>query len=122
MGPVEAGVKVVSHHLAPVVDAGGEGVKISRQRLVGCECAVRLPKSGYVVCAISAADFPSDLAPVVNDEGDIGTCTSEVLKHEGSVVFPHYGVRRCDAASRVAYRLALIVDAECDPICIAAYM
>src|SRR2546427_8418748 len=40
--------------------------------------------------------------------------TSEVLKHEGSVVFPHYGMRRCDAASRVAYRLALIVDAECD--------
>jgi hypothetical protein len=49
---------------------------------------------GYVGCAIRAADFPNDLAPVVNGEGEIGACTSEVLKHEGSVVFPHYGVRR----------------------------
>src|ERR1700731_1798956 len=48
VGPVEAGVKVVSHHLAPVVDAGGEGGKISRQNAEVCECAVRLPKSGYV--------------------------------------------------------------------------
>src|SRR5580700_2667270 len=31
VGPVERGVKVISHHLAPVVDAGGKGGKISRQ-------------------------------------------------------------------------------------------
>src|SRR5271167_3970522 len=94
---------------------------ISRQNAEVCECAVRLPESGYVGCVISAADFPSNLAPVVNDVGDVGTCTSEVLKHEGSVVFPHHGVRRCDAASRVAYGLALIVDAERDPVWIATH-
>src|SRR5271154_3595497 len=88
---------------------------------MGCECAVRLPKSGYVVCVISAADFPTNLATVVNDEGDIGTGASEVLKLDGSVVFPHYSVRRCDAASRVAHGIALIVDAERDSVQIATH-
>ncbi len=47
-GPVEARVKGASHHLALAVDAGGAGGKISRQNAEDCECAVRLPKSGYV--------------------------------------------------------------------------
>jgi len=47
--------------LAPVVDAGGEGGKISRQNAEVCECTVRLPKSGYVGCAISAPDFAGNL-------------------------------------------------------------
>ena len=52
VGPVVVGVNCASHHLAPVVDAGGEGGKISRQNALArmliedCECAVRLPKSG----------------------------------------------------------------------------
>jgi hypothetical protein len=31
MGPVEVGVPVASHHLAPVVDAAGFAAKISRR-------------------------------------------------------------------------------------------
>src|SRR5579859_816708 len=121
MGPVVAGVNVVSHHLAQVVDACGEGGNISRQNAEDCECAIRLPKSGYEGCAINAADFPNNLAQVVNGEGEIGACMSGVLKHEGSVVFPHYGVNRCGAASRVAYGSALIVDPVCETIWIGTY-
>src|SRR5262245_43618070 len=46
---------------------------------------------------------------------------SEVRKREGSAVFPPYGLMRSGAGSRVAYGLALIVDAECDPVWIAAH-
>src|SRR5215469_14760329 len=45
MGPVEVGIPGASHHLAPVVDASGDGGKISRQSFEICECAV-LPKRG----------------------------------------------------------------------------
>src|SRR5215471_13501316 len=106
VGPVIAGVNTVSHHLAQVVDAGGEGGNISRQNADDCECAVRLPKSGYEGCAVSAADSPNNLAQVVKGEGPIGTRNSQVRKREGSSVLPHYGVLRCEAASRVAYGLA----------------
>src|SRR5579864_3401713 len=121
VGPVEVGVKVVSYHLASVVDAGSEGGKISRQNAEDCKCAVRLPKSGYVGGAIRAADFSSNLAQVVNDVGHIGFCASEVLKDEGSAVFPHYSVRREATVSRVAYGLALIVDPECETVWIGTY-
>src|SRR5262249_10345441 len=80
VGPVVAGVKGASHHLAQVVDAGGEGGMISRQSAEDCECAVRLPKSGDAGCAVSFADLPNHLAQVVNGVGDIGTCNSQVLK------------------------------------------
>jgi len=40
VGPVEAGVPGASHHLAPVVDAGGYGGNISRQSAEVCECVV----------------------------------------------------------------------------------
>src|SRR5277367_6588666 len=108
MGPVEIGVKGVSHHLAPIVDASGKGGKISRQNADACDCAVRavLPNRGIEGCAVSSADLPGDLAAVVDGVAEIGTCTSEILKHEGGVVFPHYGVDRGGAVSRVAYRLA----------------
>src|SRR5262249_51794598 len=95
---------------------GGEGGMISRQSAEDCECAVRLPKSGDAGCAVSFADLPNHLAQVVNGVGDIGTCNSQVLKREGSAVLPHYGVLRCDAGSRVAHRLAFIVDPECGPV------
>src|SRR6202167_1849819 len=108
VGPVEIGVKVVSHHLGPAVDAGGKCGKISRQNADACDCAVRAvePNRGIEGCAVSSADLPGDLAAIVNGVAEIGTCTSEILKHEGSLIFPHYGVDRCGAVSRVAYRLA----------------
>src|ERR1700691_6237692 len=43
-GPVEFGVQGASHHLAPVVDAGGEGRSISRRSAEVCDwtiCAVQ---------------------------------------------------------------------------------
>src|ERR1700691_3190144 len=116
--PVEIGVKVVSDHLAPVVDAGGKRGKISRQSAEVFDCAVRagLPNRGIEGCAVSSADLPGDLAAVANGVGEIGTCASEILKHEGSLVFPHYGVSRCGAVSRVAYGVALIVNPVCETV------
>src|ERR1700683_1265465 len=123
VGPVKTGVKVVSHHLAPVVDAGGKGGKISRQNAKTCDCAVGAvqPSRGIESCAVGSADLPGDLAAVVNGVAEIGTCTSEILKHERSVVFPHYRVYRCGAASRVAYGLASIVNPECDTVWIVTH-
>src|SRR5215468_972105 len=118
MGPVESGVKGASHHLAPAVDAGGKGGKISRQSTEDCECAV-LPKSGCEGCAVRAADLANNLALVVNGVADIGTCMSSVRKRVGSAVFPHYGVLRCEAVSRVAHGLAWIVDPKCGPVWIS---
>src|SRR5215831_19842751 len=51
MRPVEAGVQGASYHLAPAVDAGGPGGKISRQSAEVCDCAV-LPKNGKEGCAV----------------------------------------------------------------------
>src|SRR6267378_4481589 len=59
------------------------------------------------------------LALVVNALG--GSAKSEVLKLNGSVVFPRYGVNRTGAVSRAAYGVALIVDRECDPVWIAIH-
>src|SRR5215813_11086020 len=120
MRPVEAGVQGASYHLAPAVDAGGPGGKISRQSAEVCDCAV-LPKNGKEGCAVSAATSPNNLALVVNAGGDIGTRMSEVRKREGSAVFPQYGVNRCGTGSRVTYGPALIVDGECDPVWIASH-
>ena len=105
--------------LMPVAKAGG----IPRQNAEVCDCAVRavLPNRGVEGCAVSTADLPGDLALVANGVAEIGTCTSEILKHEGSVVFPHYGVRRCGAGSRVAYGLASIVNPECDTVWIVSH-
>src|ERR1700693_5366766 len=64
MGPVEVGVPGASHHLALAVDAAGQGAKISRQSAEVCDCAV-LPKSAIDGCAVSAGDFPNNLALVV---------------------------------------------------------
>ena len=117
VGPVEAGVPGASHHLAPVVDAGGYGGNISRQSAEVCECVV-LPKRAILGCAVSTADCPNNLAPVVIAIGD--SASSELRKRGGSAVFPRYGVnRRTAAGSRVAYGLALIVDPKCVPVWIA---
>ena len=121
VGPIVAGVNVVSHHLAPVVDAGSEGGSISRQKAEDGERAVRLPKRGYEGAAISAADFPDSLPPVVNGEGEIGSGTSKILKHGDRIVSPDHGVARKEAVSRVAYGLAAIVDAVCETIWIGTY-
>ena len=83
--PVEAGVQGASHDLSPAVDAGGYGGKISRQSAEVCECAV-LPKSGKYGCVVSTVNYPSNLALLVNALG--GSVSSEVLKRNGSVVFP----------------------------------
>jgi hypothetical protein len=117
--PVEGGVQGASYHLALVVDAAGYGGKISRQSLEVCECAVP-PKRGVEGCAVSAGDFPNNLALVVNAESE--TTSSEVSKGQGSAVFfPQYGVKRCGAGSRVAYGLTLIVDGVRFPIWIATH-
>jgi|SRR5580700_5280273 hypothetical protein len=77
MGPAEAGVQGASHYLAAVVDAGAYGGKISRQSAEVCEYAV-LPKRGIFGCVVSTADYPNNLALVVNALG--GSASSEVLK------------------------------------------
>src|SRR6202050_3170865 len=111
VGPVASGVKGVSHHLALVVDAGGKGGNVSRQKAAeGFDCIV-LPKSGQG-CAVRVNGLPNNLAVAVNGVG-YGVWISEVRKRGGSVVFPHNGVIHCGAGSRVAYDLTLIVDADC---------
>ena len=101
-------IKVASHHLALVVDAGGKCGSISRQKAQVCDSAV--------CCQRAAKRWPSaaiktdDLAAVIN--GVCGTGTLNQLKRVGIVVFPHYGAS-CRAGSRVAYGLASIVDPEC---------
>src|SRR5260370_9641493 len=118
MREVEASGQGASYHLAPVVDAGGYGGMISRQSAEVCDHTV-LPKYGNEGCAVSAATLPNNLAPVVNAVGDIGTRGSEARKREGSSVFPQHGVMRSDAVSRVAYDLALLIDALRLPVWIA---
>src|SRR5215469_14717087 len=123
-GQAECGVQDqgASYHLAPVVDAGGPGERISQSAEVfDCAVCAVWPKSGNEGSAVRAADSPNNLAPVVNAGGPIGTRMSEVSKREGSAVFPQYGVNRCGAGSRVAYGLALIVDRECLPVWIATH-
>src|SRR6267154_2698469 len=121
MRPVEAGVVGASYHLAPVVDAGGYSAKISRQSLEVCNCAV-LPKNGQAGCTVRAATLPNNLAPIVNGPGDVGTLDRpEARKGEGIAVFPHYGVKRRGAVSRVAYGLAPLVDALRLRVWIATY-
>src|SRR5215469_5008416 len=98
MRPVETRVQGASHHLAPVVDAGGYSAKLA--------------------CAVSAADYPNNLAVVVNALGN--RASSEVRKRGGRAVFPQYGANnRLGAVLRVAYGLALIVDRECESVWIA---
>src|SRR5260370_2286698 len=109
MRPVEAGVQGASYHLAPVVDAGGPGRKISRQSAEVCDRAV-LPKNGIEGCAVRAATSPNNLAQVVNAGGEIGTRESEVRKRDGSAVFPQYGVTPSPARSQAPSPLPLIVD------------
>src|SRR5215470_3209565 len=117
MRPVEARVQGASYYLAPVVDAGGYGGKISRQSIEVCECAV-LPKRAKLGCAVSAADYPNNLAVVVNALAY--RASSEFRKREGRALFPQYGANnRLGAVLRVAYGLALIVDRECEPVWIA---
>src|SRR5580700_5182143 len=62
VGPAERGVKVVSHNLAAVVDAGGEGGKISRQNVDFGDCAACavLPNPGIEGRAVSSADLSDD--------------------------------------------------------------
>jgi hypothetical protein len=83
MGRIEVGVPGASHHLAPVVDAGGDGGKISRQSVEVCECAV-LPNRGILGGVVSTADCPNNFALVVDALGD--SASSEVLKRDGSAV------------------------------------
>ena len=107
MGPAR-GVEGASHHLGPVVDAGGKGGRISRQNRDACDSAV-LPNRCNDGCA--ARDIPDNLGVVINGVGGISTL-SEVFKRDGSVVFPQYCVNRyVVAGSRGAYGLASIVDA-----------
>jgi hypothetical protein len=111
--PVRLEEERASHHLAPVVDAGGKGGRISRQNTEvfdSAVCAV-LPKRGNEGCAVSAHDIPDSLAVVINGVG-VRSSVSEVRKLEGLVVFPQYGVnRKAGAGSRGAHGLALIVEA-----------
>src|ERR1700722_7256289 len=110
MGPVEIRVQRTSDHLAPVVDAGGEGISISQSGADFCDravCAV-LPNRGVKVRAVSAANLSSNLAPVVNDLGE--SAIAEIKKRRDHVVFPRYTVSRYEAVSRVAYGLAQVVD------------
>src|SRR5215472_668356 len=112
--PVEPGVKEASHHLAFAVDAGGYGGKFSGQSVEVCEFAVQ-PKRAKFGCAVSATDYSSDLALVVNGLRD--RASSEVRKGEDRVVFPPYGANnRPGTIIRLAYGLALIVDAEGEPV------
>src|ERR1700693_983449 len=119
MGPAR-GVEGASHHLAPVVDAGGEGGRISRQSRDACDSAV-LPNRGKDGCAVRARDIPNNLAVVINGVG-VTSSASEVWKLEGGVVFPQYRVSRyVGAGSRGAYGLALIVDALYKAVGVASH-
>src|SRR6185312_2898900 len=118
MRPVEAGVQGASHHLAPVVDTGGYGGKVSRQRAEVCEYSV-LPKRAEFGCPVSAADDPGNLAVIVNALSD--RTGSEVRKREGRAVFPQYAVNRTGADSRETDGLALIVDRHREPVWIATH-
>src|SRR5271170_6933871 len=122
MGPA-GGVEGASHHLAPVVDAGGKGGTISRQNAEACGCAACAvqPNSGKDGCAVRARDIPNNLAVVINGVGVISSA-SEAWKLEGSVVFPQYRVGRyVGAGSRGAYGLALIVDALYETVWVAIH-
>src|SRR5689334_24850046 len=122
MGPA-LGVEGASHHLVPVVNAGGKGGTISRQNRDACDsavCAV-LPNNGKDGCAVRARDIPNDLAVVINGVGVIPS-GSEICKLEGSVVFPQYGVGRyVGAASRGTHGLALIVDSLYEAVWVASH-
>src|SRR5437899_1028891 len=114
------GVEGASHHLAPVVDAGGKGGITSRQSRDACDAAV-LPNSGKDGCAVRARDIPNNLAVVINGVG-VTSNASEVWKLEGSVVFPQYGVSRyVGAGYRGAYGLASIVDALYEAVWVASH-
>src|SRR5437868_13595171 len=77
MRPVEAGVDGASYHLAPAVDAGGQGGKISRQSAMVEDFDLTvLPKYGNEGCAVSAAACPNELTPVISCLGDVGTLGS----------------------------------------------
>src|SRR5258708_32973239 len=81
MRPVEAGVAGASHHLAPAVDAGGQGGKIARQSAIAEDFDFTvLPKYGNEGSAVRAATLPNDLALVVNCPGDVGTLGSKARK------------------------------------------
>src|SRR5271170_5413541 len=97
VGPAVVGVKGASHNLAPVVDAGGKGGNISRQKAAeACDCIV-LPKSGQGY-AVRVNGLPNNLAVAVNGVSD-GARISEVRQRSGNAVFPHYAVIRCGAGS-----------------------
>src|SRR5260370_14271812 len=113
--PGEAGVQRASHHLGAVVDPGGYGGKISRQSAEVCECAV-LPKRGKY--GARTINDPNNLALVVNALG--GSAKSEVLKLNGSVGFPRYGVNATRPVSRAAHRGALIGDRQSRPLWLAS--
>src|SRR5438445_5900631 len=122
MRPVEAGVDGASYHLAPAVDAGGQGGKISRQSAIAEDFDFTvLPKYGTEGSPVRAATLPNDLALVVNCPGDVGTLGSKARKRESHAVFPQHRVMRSDAVSQVAYDLALLVDALCLPVWIASH-
>jgi hypothetical protein len=109
MGPLP-GLEGASHHLAPVVDAGGKGGTISRQNREGCESIV-VPNGGNDGCAVSRRNIPNSLAVVIDSVGG-SSSNSQVWKLVDSAVFPQYGVSRdVGAGSRRAYGLAFIVDA-----------
>src|SRR6266700_5267292 len=93
---------------------------VSRQSAEVCDHTI-VPNYGKEGCAVSAATFPDDLALVVNGPGDVGTLGSKARKREGHAVFPHHGVKRCSAVSRVAYGLAPFVDALRLPVWIATH-
>src|SRR6266700_2567942 len=82
---------------------------VSRQSAEVCDHTI-VPNYGDEGCAVSAATFPDDLALVVNCPGDVGTLGPKARKRESPAVFPHHGVKRCSAVSRVAYGLAPFVD------------
>ena len=84
-----------------------------------CECAV-LPKRAILGCAVSAADCPNNLAPVVNAEGDSASFRSQEARWQCRFSTIRRE-RRTAAGSRVAYGLALIVDPKCVPVWIAIH-
>ena len=91
MRPVEAGVQGASHHLALVVDAGGEGRKIPRKRAQVCDGPV-LPKRGIKGCAVRARDEANNLALIVNGECFVVGRVPEVGKFVCGTVLPQNGM------------------------------
>ena len=75
VGPTGAGVQAVSHHLAAVVEAGGEGGSVARHEAEVGGWAVHAlqPNCGVAGAVVRGADLAGDLAAVVNDVGEIGT-------------------------------------------------